>query len=938
MRNDVEAFPGIGGRSPGPAAEATDSEHTFSVEATTPISSIRIPGTCPCCSQPANERVEILNYNFDSSMGEMVMFGLIGQLFKFVAFGSSSRPILAVQLCQRCHSPVVTYKTLEWIARIGGIGWSILLLLAQTSREEPLIERGAGPIMLTLAPLVLGAILSYLFRSSYDQSKGVALVGVDSGKYVFRARSKEWVRQFRFDNPEARTVEQSTKANSGDVLRPPVEPLDKPTLNEEVALADRSSPPRSVDSCPGPDTPPECPLPRDAVGSGGNQFAEPESQAIDPQYPSYVQPAPTPSPRSSRRDGKLGVAALFVAGIAAALIVGVYLGRTEWRPSASGQRDADRTGADTLSAGTKALIKRIPDTVELRFYVGMNDKTTPAEFRQYADEVEDLLSEYQQFGRGKLQIERYDVAPDSLEEDDAHADGIAKHAVGGENGTVIYLGLSVSHGESRTTLPFLSPERARSLEYDISRALGRVLESEKPAIGFMTSVGTFALTNTAAPITMPNGPLPRADASAVVTDLETDFNLRQIGIDGSGLGQDLNVLVAICPEGISVQTERAIDSFVQRGGSVLAFVDPLRVMERQPRQTTDSNIEPFPNLFRAWGVKMNPGRVVADPQYATTVALAGQTNRVPGILSLSASSMNTADVISAHAKDLLLVFAGAFEVERTSGLQCTPLLTVSAEAALVTEEEAEHPSAVSNPLGTSSGVGPLAIRLSGTFPSAFDAAKSDGTSRGAAPAPRSVPGPEVVLVADSDMLYDQISIEVKTALGRRVLIPRNGNLAFIHALVEDLSDNLGPIPPRAPRSGTHPARRVTLHVPAEDLSRNPDIIRSVTNLLSVPAEEASRRLQTAAEAEYRAGIQLLEEKLKETQAALNVIQANKPANARSALNPEQQQLVQDFQKLQTSEKEKLKAIRRRLRAQLSALERLRGGTNGPQSAPMRNSR
>ena len=175
MKDDAESFLGVESASSGQGAQATDSEHTFSVSSTTPISNIKTPTTCPCCSQPASERVGILNYNFESSTGEMVMFGLLGQIFKFVAFGSSSRALLPVMLCQRCHSPVLTYKTLEWVARIGGIALSAILLISQTSKEEPLIKRGAGPIMLTLAPLVLGAILSYFFRSSYDESKGVAL-------------------------------------------------------------------------------------------------------------------------------------------------------------------------------------------------------------------------------------------------------------------------------------------------------------------------------------------------------------------------------------------------------------------------------------------------------------------------------------------------------------------------------------------------------------------------------------------------------------------------------------------------------------------------------------------------------------------------------------------------------------------------------------------
>ena len=54
------------------------------------------------------------------------------------------------------------------------------------------------------------------------------------------------------------------------------------------------------------------------------------------------------------------------------------------------------------------------------------------------------------------------------------------------SGEQIYLGLSVGMLDQKQAIPFLTPDRERLLEYDISRAIARVMTAEKPVIGVMS--------------------------------------------------------------------------------------------------------------------------------------------------------------------------------------------------------------------------------------------------------------------------------------------------------------------------------------------------------------------------------------------------------------------------------------------------------------------
>ena len=185
--------------------------------------------------------------------------------------------------------------------------------------------------------------------------------------------------------------------------------------------------------------------------------------------------------------------------------------------------------AYTLSAGTKAILKKLEGDVEIRFYFTQGDKEIDPGLKSYAQRVEDLLSEYKQAAGGKIKIKKFNPTPDSDAEDRANMDGIEPQmnpmSLAGEK---FYIGLAVAQLDETVAIPALAPQRERMLEYDLSRAISRVGNPSKPVVGVMTGLPMFG-----APMNpmMARMGQQGQEKWVFIQELEKDFTVRQVQMD-----------------------------------------------------------------------------------------------------------------------------------------------------------------------------------------------------------------------------------------------------------------------------------------------------------------------------------------------------------------------------------------------------------------------
>ena len=560
--------------------------------------------------------------------------------------------------------------------------------------------------------------------------------------------------------------------------------------------------------------------------------------------------------------------------------------------------DMTQERAYTLSAGTKAILKKLDTPVKIRFYCSQSETATPETvyLKDYARKVGDLLQEYQQVAGKNLIIQKFDPQPDSDAEDSARLDGIQPQPLAGVD--PFYLGLSVSMADQRVAIPFLAPNREKQLEYDITRAISQVMNPEKPTIGIMSALPVFG--------GMPNPMMQqmgqqRSPAWTFVQQLEQDFNVKQIEMDATNFDADLHTLILIHPKGISTETQYAIDQFVLRGGKLIAFLDPFSIYasrEQNPMaRDTGGNSSTLDKLLPAWGFGFDTSKVVADLDFK--MKLRGPNDQpvdAPAWLALTPEGINQKDIVTSEIDNVWLLLCGAFTGQPAAGLKEDILLhsTKDAELADAFMANMSEQSLMSNfkPTGVDYK---LAIRLTGKFKTAFPNGNPANTGTNAdAKADNSLKDSKtetsVVLFGDSDMLADDFSLRKMDSPFGQLVSQMNANLDLAQNLVEQMAGDSNLIGVRSRATTSRPFTRV-------------------------------KQIEATAEAKGQAKIAELQQSLQDAQQRLSELQQQKKdASQRFILSPEQQAEVENFQKKRVEVSRELRQAQKNLRKEVVSLE------------------
>jgi ABC-type uncharacterized transport system involved in gliding motility auxiliary subunit len=561
----------------------------------------------------------------------------------------------------------------------------------------------------------------------------------------------------------------------------------------------------------------------------------------------------------------------------------------------------------TLSDGTKRILKKLDSPVKIRFYCTQTESTAETvPLRGYAKDVEDLLDEYRQAAKGKLIIEKYDPQPDSDAEDSARLDGVEPQAF--RNGDQFYLGLVVSLLDEKQAIPFLDPSRERLLEYDLSRAISRVVNPDKPVVGIMTPLPLFGAPPN--PMMMSMGQQSEGQQPwAIVSELKNDFSVTQVPMDTDSIENNIKVLMVVHPRAISDSAQYAIDQFVLRGGKLIAFLDPLPMVDTKEQNQMLGSIpnsgSSLDKLLKAWGLAFDTSKVVADMNYKMQLGgRNGEPQDAPACLSVTTEGINTNEVITAQLNDIWLPYAGAFTGTPVSGLKETVLLKSTKDSQLVdgfmANLSGENVMKEFKPSGTEYA---LAVELTGKFKTAFPNGKpEDKKDDSAADKPGSKDkNPDtslketkldnsVLLVGDADMLANQVALQPVRTLFGTTYAPANGNFSLAQNAVEVMTgdDNLITVRSRA-----------TLNRPFTRI----------------------QAMETAANEKFQSEIKGLEASAGDAQRRINELQQQKKdKDQRFIISPEQAAELAKLRKEEVEANKRLKQVRKDFQKEIVSLQ------------------
>ena len=514
------------------------------------------------------------------------------------------------------------------------------------------------------------------------------------------------------------------------------------------------------------------------------------------------------------------------AGLIMAAILFVALNVLGERWLAGARIDLTQARLYTLSEGSRNVLRAIPETITLKLYFSKKVANDLPQVMTYAQRVRELLEEFRRLSNGRIRLVEIDPEPFTEAEDEAVRAGLQGVPLGA--GDQLYFGLvGTNMLDDQQVVSFFQQEKEQFLEYDLTRLVHVLSDPKKPTIGLITGHQMNAEVSPMMQVGGNNPPWP------IVTQIRGAFDLKVIDLGRAEVPQGIDVLLLAHPPALSPQMQYAIDQYVLAGGKALIYVDPFSEVAQAfgqqrgmmgagggGRAQSESDL---PALLQAWGIKLEANRIVGDWKAAQEVNAGGPGQGGTKILrylpwlDLGPSNINRDDVVTANIGNVNIASAGSLVRLEGATTEVTPLLTSSNQATLFDADLvrfAPNPERLIKDFKATGVNYVLAARVRGKVKSAFPDGPpkpDDKAAPGAPAAPAGKPhlaesaSPiNVIIVADSDLLFEQFWARTQELLGQRMIVPTAANADMLVNALDNLAGSNDLISLRSRGKSTRP--------------------------------------------------------------------------------------------------------------------------------------
>jgi ABC-type uncharacterized transport system involved in gliding motility auxiliary subunit len=565
--------------------------------------------------------------------------------------------------------------------------------------------------------------------------------------------------------------------------------------------------------------------------------------------------------------------------------------------------DATSEKIYTLSPGTRALLSKVSEPTTLDLYYSSDASGQYVEYKNYADRVQEMLRQYVRASHGMVRLNVIDPEPDTPEEEKATAAGIEPQTIPG--GTQFYFGLVATQADQQKVIPALTPQREQFLEYDVSELIYGVGQADKKKLGLITSLPLQGSPG------MPMMGQPATEGQYVVSEWEETYQIVPVEATATSLPAGLDVLAIIHPENLTPALQFSIDQFLLSGKPVFLAVDPSSLyFKRQAGQSAmfggpQPNVSSdLPVLLGGWGIAYDPNMVVGDLENAEEVELHDQSHlRYPVWINLTQDDFNAKALPTAQLETALFIEAGSVKLKPGTDLTFTPLIQTSDRSGEIPTAALQfaQPEEVARQV-KASGKRTIAALITGSFKTAFpdgppkEPEPADQKGAKAAPKPAaaqflkaSKTSSILIIVADTDWLFDDYSVQKFDFMGQAAAKPFNDNLAFAANSLDFLAGSRDLISIRG----------------------KGDSVRPFTVVKKMEADAAEK---------YKEKLTALETRINEIQGKLAELQGKTSEGGKLLASPEATRAIEDFQKQAAAMRAERRGIRLALREGIDSLE------------------
>ena len=492
---------------------------------------------------------------------------------------------------------------------------------------------------------------------------------------------------------------------------------------------------------------------------------------------------------------------LMLASIVAIFLAGTFLSGQVL----SGVRvDLTQNGLYRLSPGTLAVIDRLNEPVEWRFYHSRAEAAQYPAIRSYATRVRELLRAYEKQSGGRIRLIEIDPAPFSQAEDEALAAGLA--ALPTDTGEQIFFGLVARNSvDDQAVIDLFDQTDEARLEYDLTRLISDIDRPERPRMAILTGL----------PLDPSSGAPNR-----FIADLDDAYDLQWLERDFDRI-PDAAALMIIHPGRLDEGQLYLIDQFALRQGRVLLFIDPMAHMALRPGldglpPVDAQRASDLPMLLANWGVAWDSESVAMDRTLGLPVEIIDTDGRArrrayPLWFAIGSAQINSEDLATATLdRGINFGSPGALNFLPDSGLDVIVLMATSPDGTLVDADiAASAPSPDDLLRDYQAGREPVVLgaRLRGETGSAFPDGPpaADTMFSPSDHLNRSATALDLTVVADIDWLDDSFYLRSDPAAGDMIVAD---NLALAMNLVDIAAGDPALIGLRSRAPSARPMTRV----------------------------------------------------------------------------------------------------------------------------------
>ena len=568
----------------------------------------------------------------------------------------------------------------------------------------------------------------------------------------------------------------------------------------------------------------------------------------------------------------------------------------------------------TLSDGSTAIARRIDEPINLYFFYSKDLAADVPSLSSYGTRVREMLEEYVLESDDNLRLEIINPVPFSEEEDRAVAEGLFGADMGGEK---LYFGLVATNSiDDKETIAFFDPSKERFLEYEVSRILHTLSNTDPSVVGIVSTLPIEGAPGNPMNPMMGQG----TPAWKIVDHIGQFYDTRMLGTDFDTVEDDVRLMVLIHPKGLSDETTYAIDQFVLGGGRLLVYADAWCEADQStadPQNPMSRGGAPseLTTLFDAWGIELVSGKLAGDRKHALRVSVGGpQGEPVPYVawIGLDDEAFDKEDAVTSLLNSMIFATAGVLQKKEGSEVDFQPLVQTSDEAMKMDVGQIQFmpdPKRMLEMFTPSHERYTIAARLSGNVQSAFP----DGP-------PAATPDPMDMMDEEGE---DGEEAAADTDAGDHLAESTTPINVIVVSDVDHLED----------RFWMQEQRLGPILLGYQKTSDNGDFLVNALenleggdNLISIRAQGRFQRpfdrveeIRRDAEAEFLAEEQRLQRELQEAERRINELQREKTADQALILSPEQEAELEKIQDQQLATRKKLREVKLSLREDVEAL-------------------